>query len=118
MYQCPNCERETVSFLRKWWSSAAAPATCAICGSRSAITSVDASGILVGATVVVTLCGFLAAVVRSGYPLLLGVCAAVFYYFWMQHCASLVHISEREFKTARRSNALMLLAAVFPSLFG
>lgn len=34
MYQCPSCERETISFLRKWWSSSAAPATCSNCGSR------------------------------------------------------------------------------------
>lgn len=118
MYQCPSCERETISFLRKWWSSSAAPATCSNCGSRWAIATIDASGILVAATLVVTVGGLSAALARSGYPLLLAACAAVLYYFWKQHRAKLVRISEKEFKAAKRSSALMLLAAVFPSLFG
>jgi hypothetical protein len=117
MYACPSCQSKTISFLRKWCSWPATPVTCSNCKSRWAIATADSSRILVVATVVVTLSGFGAAAVKSLYPLLLGLCLAVLYYFWQQHRTKLTLISDEEFKVAKRTNALMLLAAIFPSLF-
>jgi hypothetical protein len=103
--------------MHKWLSWSAAPARCRACGAQSAIAVVDASGILVGATVLVTACGFVAAAVHAAYPLLIGMALAVAHYFWRQHRAALMVITQEETRTAKRSARLTLLALVFPSFF-
>ena len=70
------------------------------------------------AAVLVTLFGFAAAAVKSVLPLLLGLCLVALHYFWQQHRAKLIRISDEEFRLAKRTNTLMLCAAIFPSLFG
>jgi uncharacterized membrane protein len=64
-----------------------------------------------------TLCGFIAVAVHAAYPLLLGGVAVVAFYFWRQHRARLVVVSEAAAKLANRSAWAMLLLWIFPSLF-
>jgi uncharacterized iron-regulated membrane protein len=42
---------------------------------------------------------------------------AVAYYFWRQHRAPLMVITQEETRTAKRSSRLTLLALLFPSFF-
>jgi hypothetical protein len=117
MYTCPSCGARSISFVRKWLSWSAAPARCSGCGVSCAIALVDASAILVGATLLVTLCGFAAAAVHAAYPHVAGVALAIAYYFWRQHRGPLMVIAQEETKTAKRSSRLLLLAFLFPKLF-
>jgi 4-hydroxybenzoate polyprenyltransferase len=82
-----------------------------------AIGTIDSGGILAVAAVIATLSGFVAAALKSVYPMFLGLILSAVYYIWRQHRAKLIRISDDEFKLAKRSSTLMLLAALFPSLF-
>ena len=82
------------------------------------IAIVNSAGIFAAAAVFITLSGFLAVVAHGFYPLGLGILLAVAFYFWRQHRAALVVVTDRENRTAKRSGWVMLLAALFPSLFG
>ena len=117
MYACPSCQQRKISFLRKWWSWPASPAQCPNCHSWSAIATVSASGTSVAAIVIVTLSGFAAVAVHSALPLLGGVTGAIAFYFWLQHRAALINVSEEEMKLAKRSNWLLFLAFLFPIFF-
>jgi hypothetical protein len=55
--------------------------------------------------------------VHAIYPLLLGLSVAAAYYFWRQHRAQLVPITDAELQTAKRSAWLALLIALFPGTF-
>lgn len=117
MYHCPSCRAQSITFMRKWLSWSASPARCRTCGKGCAIPIVDASETLAASAVVVTLCGFAAVAVQATYPLVLGLGVAVGYYFWRQHRAQLVPITEAELQTAKRSSWLALLVALFPGTF-
>ena len=117
MYLCPSCREPTISFLHKWLSWREAPAMCSACHCGCAIAIADAAGIVVFAAVFVTLCGFAAVAVQSAWVVVAGILAATTFYFWRQHKAHLVAISEEETKTANRSAWAMLLLWLFPAFF-
>lgn len=117
MYPCPGCQHRTIAFLRKWLSWPASPAKCNHCGASCCIATVDASGTLAAAAVFITLAGFAAVAAGAAYLLLLGLSLSFAFYFWRQHRAALIRVSEQEAAVAKRSGWLMFLAFVFPSLF-
>lgn len=117
MYRCPSCNEPTISFLRKWLSWRETPARCSSCKRGCAITIADAGGIVIVCAVFVTLCGFAAVAAHSSLPFVVGIVLAATFYFWRQHKAALVSISEEEIKTANRTFWAMVLLSLFPTFF-
>ena len=68
--------------------------------------------------ILVTLSGFAAIWAQAAWLFVLGVTAAIAYYFWCQHAARLSVVTEKELKVAKRSALLGLLMAAFPAWFG
>jgi hypothetical protein len=117
MYLCPSCREPTISFLRKWLSWREMPALCSSCHRGCAIAISDAGGIVVVAAVFITLSGFAAVAVQLAWVFVVGIAAATGFYFWRQHKAHLVAISDEETKAANRSAWAMLLLWLFPTFF-
>ena len=117
MYPCPSCRSHSISFRRKWLSWSSLPAGCAVCGRASAIAIAESSGVLVAGLLVATLGGFAAVWLQTVGPLLVSMAIAAGYYFWRQHTAELVAVSEHEQAVAQRSAWVVLLASVFPAWF-
>lgn len=118
MYACPRCRASTISFLHKWLSWSAQPARCSGCGRSCAIAIVDASGILVVAALLITGSGFAAIATHAYWPVVMGVLSATVFYFWRQHRARLVIVTEAESKAAKKSALAIFLCSLFPGLFG
>lgn len=117
MYSCPSCGKPALTFLKKWLSWSACPARCHECGKVCAISIADSSLYLVISTVMLTVSGFAAVWLHSVLPLLAGALVSVGHYFWRQHTAPVVVVSEEENTVAKRSAVLGLLLALFPSFF-
>jgi len=110
MYSCPACHQRTISVLRKWWSAPALPATCSSCGKHCLVPSSRSSDIAVALVVFATVCGFVAAALKSVLPLAIGIIAALFFYVRRWHRATLQIISPEDVESARKeSNAFSLV---------
>jgi ribosomal protein S27E len=117
MYACPSCNQRTISFAHKWLSWSYMPARCLSCKSGCAIATGDSGGILVVSAIVVTLFGFAAVAVQAVYPFVIGIVLACGFYFWRQHRAKLMVVTDAEAKTANRSAWVMCLLWLLPGFF-
>jgi hypothetical protein len=105
MYECPACGDKNISFFRKWLAYPAVPAHCKQCDAYSlAHRNSGGVGIVVSA-LLLTLLGFCAAAIKSGWPLLIGGGAVACYYFWHWHQVQLELIPSEQVAEARKAEA-------------
>jgi hypothetical protein len=59
------------------------------------------------------MCGFIAAVVRSGIPLFVGICVALGFYLWRWHVAVLRQMTPEEVASARKADNIFTAVLMF-----
>ena len=105
-YACPACGDKTISFFRKWLSYPAIPAKCKSCSAYS-YAHRDSGGVgLVVSALSMTLLGFLAAYLKSSWPLLLGGICVAAYYFWHWNNVKLESIPLASVQAARQGETV------------
>ena len=102
--------------MGKWWSDAAAPATCVKCRSLSHVTAFTSNGIFALLVLACALVGVGGVALQSTSFLLigLGVAAALYYLAW--RWARLVTISPEASADRRRFNFGAILVLLLLSL--
>jgi hypothetical protein len=117
MYKCPTCSASNISFFRKWLSYPALPAYCKACKSYSHAQRTSGGVGVVVAALVITVFGFAAAALQSGWPLLLGIAIALAYNVWRVDSLQLEPLSPELVSTARKTESMswiiLLIAFVF-----
>lgn len=111
MYCCPHCNKETIRFHRKWWSSSASPTRCLECDGMSYIPTAIATSIMVGAIVWLILSGLVSALLNSSLPLIGGAVGAIaiYGYFWSKVVLVATHEAAAT-RTRRTHSSYNLLA--------
>jgi hypothetical protein len=105
MYACPACQSRTISFFRKWLSYPAIPAHCKQCDSYFFSHRASGGVGVVVSVIVITLCGFMTAALKSPWPLLSGVLASTAFYVWHWHRVKLEPLSSEAVAGARKAEA-------------
>lgn len=106
MYVCPACQSRTISFFRKWLSFPAIPAYCKQCDSYFFSQRASGSVGIVVSAIVITLCGFMTAALKSPWPLVLGVAASAIFYVWHWHGVKLEPLSSQQVTAARKAEGV------------
>jgi uncharacterized protein (DUF983 family) len=117
MYTCPTCNARTISFFRKWLSYPTLPAHCRACGNYSHAQRSSGGLGLVVALVAITLSGFAAMAFQAAWPLLLGICGSIGFYWWHWHHISLQALSPEAVSVARKTEGLGMFALLVAVIF-
>jgi uncharacterized protein (DUF983 family) len=117
MYKCPTCNASSISFFRKWLSYPPLPAFCEACKSYSHAQRTSGGVGLVVAVLIITVFGFTAAALQSGWPLLLGIAIALVFYVCRVDSLQLEALSPELVSIARKTESMswimLLIAFVF-----
>jgi uncharacterized protein (DUF983 family) len=117
MYNCPICGTPNINFFRKWLSYPALPAFCKACKSYSHAQRTSGGVGLVVAVLVITVFGFAAAALQSGWPLLVGIAIALAYYIWRVDSIHLEPLSPELVSKARKAETMTWFTVLMAFLF-
>lgn len=111
MYRCPHCGQPGISYLRKWWSCAAAPAQCKRCEKLSYVPDTVSNGIFSAGVLSLVLTVVLAIGAKSFAVAGLGFVGSVACYCLLWHVVKLRPTSIEQAASARKLSWGMLIIA-------
>jgi|GEM_PF-2402265 len=118
MPSCPHCHTNGVGHWRKWFSGPGFPAACRHCGGLSYVPVGRSADILLLATLCLLGSGLLAALLDSGWPLLLGLLAGLATYIRRWQRSELIVTDQASTqKTQGRHAIINAIALLLASLF-
>jgi hypothetical protein len=116
MHQCPHCGQPGISYLRKWWSRAAAPAQCNRCEKLSYVPDTVSNGIFSVGILLLVLTVVFATGTKSLIVAALGFAGSVGCYCFLWHVVKLRLTSPERAAEARKLSWGMLIIAAAAAL--
>ena len=116
MYQCPHCSQPGISYLRKWWSCAAAPVQCNRCEKLSYVPDTVSNGIFSVGVLLLVLTVVFAIGTKSLTVAALGFAGSVACYCFLWQVVKLRPTSPEQAASARRLSLGMLIIAGIAAL--
>jgi hypothetical protein len=117
MYRCPHCGEPGISWLKKWWSSAAGPTKCARCEKLSYVPATVSNAIFTIGIALLLLTVVFSIGSKSLATSAFGFAGSVACYALLWHLVKLRRTSPEQAASAGKLSWGMLIIAGLAALF-